>query len=69
MSYQYKKSSILYELEQAIKKKVVEKPKTKESLQKNLQASVERKKNQRQSVERLSKNKDNYKMTNTNSKP
>ena len=68
MSYQYKKSSILYELEQAIKKKVVEKPKTKESLQKNLQASVERKKNQRQSVERLSKNKDNYKMTNTNSK-
>lgn len=57
MSYQYKKSSILYELEQAIKRKVVEKPKQKEQYQKNLQASVDRKKNQRQSIDRLSKTK------------
>ena len=60
MSYQYKKSSILYELEQAIKRKVVDKPRQKESCQKNLQASIDRKKNQRQSVERLSKNKEVY---------
>lgn len=58
MSYQYKKSSILYELEQAIKRKVVEKPKPKEQCQRNLQASLDKKKNQRQSVDRLSKVKD-----------
>jgi hypothetical protein len=40
MSYQYKKSSILYELEQAIKKKVADKPKTKEQTQKNIQSSL-----------------------------
>jgi hypothetical protein len=52
MSYQYKKSSILYELEQAIKKKVAEKPKTREVSQKNVQGSIEKRKvlNQRQSV-------------------
>lgn len=40
MSYQYKKSSILYELEQAIKKKVAEKPKAKDQCQRNVQNSV-----------------------------
>ncbi len=55
MSYQYKKSSILYELEQAIKKKVAEKPKPREISQKNVQNSLDKRKvlNQRQSVERL----------------
>lgn len=55
MSYQYKKSSILYELEQAIKKKVADKPKTKEQTQKNIQSSLERRRsqNQRGSMERL----------------
>lgn len=56
MSYQYKKSSILYELEQAIKKKVAEKPKSRELTQKNVQSSLDKRKttlNQRQSAERL----------------
>ena len=55
MSYQYKKSTILYELEQAIKRKVIEKPKSKYYCQKNMQPSFEKRKNQRESLERLSK--------------
>ncbi len=50
--HQYKKSSILYELEQAIKKKVAEKPKPREQVQKNIQSSLDKRKsqNQRQSI-------------------
>ena len=50
--HQYKKSSILYELEQAIKKKVAEKPKLREQMQKNIQNSLDKRKsqNQRQSA-------------------
>ena len=54
MSYQYKKSTILYELEQAIKKKVIEKSKHKDPSGKVLQSSIDRKKNQRQSIDRPS---------------
>ena len=61
MSYQYKKSNILYELEQAIKRKVVDKSKAKEHCQKNIQSSLDKRKNQRQSVDRLSKPKENSK--------
>lgn len=54
MSYQYKKSTILYELEQAIKRKVIEKSKHRDPSTKVLQSSIDRKKNQRQSVDRPS---------------
>ena len=54
MSYQYKKSTILFELEQAIKRKVIEKSKHKDANNKILQSSIERKKNPRQSYERPS---------------
>lgn len=50
MSYQFKKSSILYELEQAIKKKVAEKPKPREQAQKNLQTSLDKRKPQQSST-------------------
>ena len=59
MSYQYKKSTILYELEQAIKKKVIEKSKHKEPSGKVLQSSIEKKKINRQCYDRQSsKSKD-----------
>ena len=54
MSYQYKKSTILFELEQAIKRKVIEKSKHRDPSTKVLQSSIDRKKNQRQSVDRPS---------------
>jgi hypothetical protein len=52
MSYQYKKSTILSELEQAIKKKV-DKSKPKDS-NKILQSSIERKRSLKQSHEKYS---------------
>ena len=59
MSYQYKKSTILYELEQAIKKKVIEKSKHKEPQGKVLQSSIDKKKINRQCYDRQSsKSKD-----------